>query len=164
MTVNLLDVNDNGPEFVDSNNAQVYVAEDEHINTTIYTLSTVDADSAINSNTDYRIVPSNVSSLFSVNELGQLLLNETVDRESATQYQLTVIAYDIEIPSQSNSINVTVNVLDSNDHNPVFTEPFYDVTINEVRMPVCMCVYVCVHICMHICMYVNKYIYTYKCT
>ena len=155
MTVNLVDVNDNGPEFVDSNNVQVYVAEDRPINTTIYTLSTVDVDSVSNSNTGYQIVQSNVSSLFSINELGQLLLNGMLDRESATtQYQLTVMAYDIEIPSMNNSINITVNVLDSNDHNPIFTEPFYDIVISEVRMSMCMCV------CMCACLYIIMYIHT----
>ena len=138
MTVNLLDVNDNGPVFVDSNGAQVYVAEDRPINTTIYMLSTVDADSVINSNTGYEIVSSNVSSLFSITRLGQLLLNGTLDRELATQYQLTIRAYDIEIPSLSNAIDITVNVLDSNDHYPVFTEPFYVASINEVCKCVCL--------------------------
>ena len=147
MTVNLVDVNDNGPEFVDSNNVQVYVAEDRPINATIYTLSTLDVDSVSNSNTGYQIVLSNVSSLFSINEQGQLLLNGMLDHESATtQYQLTIMAYDIEIPSMNNSINITVNVLDSNDHNPIFTEPFYDVAINEVCMSICVCVYVCMRI------------------
>ena len=156
MTVNLVDVNDNGPEFVDSNNVQVFVAEDRPINTTIYTLSTVDVDSVSNSNTGYQIVQSNISSLFSINELGQLLLNGMLDRESATtQYQLIVMAYDIEIPSMNNSIDINVNVLDSNDHNPIFTEPFYDVTINEVRISMCMCVCICT------CIYLYNYMHTY---
>lgn len=139
MTVNLLDVNDNGPVFVDSSGVQAYVAEDRPINTTIYTLSTVDADSVINSNTGYQIVSSNVSSLFSITRLGHLLLNGMLDRESATQYQLTIIAYDMEIPSLNNAINITVNVLDSNDHYPVFNAPVYVASINEVFM----CVYNC---------------------
>ena len=132
MTINLFDVNDNGPVFVDSGGVQAYVAEGRPENTTVYTLSTVDADSAINSNTGYLIVPSNVSTLFSITRLGHLLLNESLDRESASRYQLTVIAYDIEIPSLNNTINITVNVLDSNDHYPVFTKPYYVASINEV--------------------------------
>lgn len=132
MTVNLLDVNDNGPVFVDSNGAQVYVAEDRPFNTMVYTLSTVDGDSDIYSNTDYQIVSSNGSSLFSINRLGQLLLNGTLNREVTTQYQLTIMAYDMEMPSLNNTINVVVNVLDSNDHYPVFTKPFYTARIKEV--------------------------------
>lgn len=132
MTINLLDVNDNAPVFVDSGVVQAYVAEDRPVNTTVYTLSTVDADSAINSNTGYHIVPSNVSSLFSITREGELLLNETLDRESATEYQLTIVAYDVDIPSLNNTINITVNVLDSNDHYPIFTQPFYTASINEV--------------------------------
>ena len=133
MTINLIDVNDNAPVFVDSSGAQAYVAEGRPENTTVYTLSTVDADSINNSNTGYLIIPSNVSSLFSITILGQLLVNGSLDRESASQYQLTIIAYDIEIPSLNNTINITVNVLDSNDHYPVFTKPFYVASINEVR-------------------------------
>ena len=119
--------------FVDSSGVQAYVAEGLD-NTTIYTLSTVDADSTTNSNTGYLIVPSNVSTLFSITELGQLLLNQPLDRESASQYQLTIIAYDIDIPLLNNTINITVNVLDNNDHHPVFTKPYYVASINEVHM------------------------------
>jgi len=118
--------------FVDSNGTQVYIAEDSPINTTVHTLSTVDSDSVVNSNTGYDIVPSNISSLFSVTSLGQLLLSGELDRESANKYQLTVIAYDMDIPSLNNTINIIINVLDSNDHYPVFTEPFYTASIKEV--------------------------------
>lgn len=133
MTINLVDVNDNAPVFVDSGDVQAYVAEGLD-NITIYTLSTVDADSTINSNTGYLIVPSNVSILFSITGLGQLLLNQPLDRETASQYQLTIIAYDIDIPSLNNTINITVNVLDNNDHHPLFTKPYYVASVNEVRM------------------------------
>lgn len=132
MTVNLIDVNDNGPMFVDSNGTQVYTAEDTPINTTVYMLFTVDADSVTNSNTGYDIVSSNISLLFSITSLGQLLLSQALDHELADKYQLTIIAYDMDIPSLNNTINVTINVLDSNDHYPVFTEPFYTASINEV--------------------------------
>ena len=173
MTVNLVDVNDNGPEFVDFNNVQVYVAEDRLINTTIYTLSTVDVDSVSNGNTGYQISQSNVSSLFSINELGQLLLNGMLDGEFTATYQLTIIAYDKEIPSLNSSIDITVNVLDSIDHYPIFTEPFYDVTINEVHnyiyiyiyIYMCVCVYVCVYVyvcvCVCVCVYLFMYVHTY---
>ena len=142
MTINLLDVNDNAPVFIDSGDVQAYVEEDSPVNTTVYTLSTVDADSPINSNTGYVILPSNVSSLFSITRQGQLLLNESLDHEaSVTQYPLTVMAYDIDVPSLNNTINITINVLDSNDHNPVFTQPFYTASINEV----CMCCIVTIY-------------------
>ena len=133
MTINLLDVNDNAPVFIDSGDVQAYVEEDSPVNTTVFTLSTVDADSSINSNTGYVILTSNDSSLFSITRQGQLLLSESLDHEaSVTQYQLTVMAYDIDVPSLNNTINITINVLDSNDHDPVFTQLIYTASINEV--------------------------------
>ena len=130
MTVNLIDVNDNAPVFIDSGDIQVYITEDTPVDTMIYTISTVDVD--INSITGYQIEPSNVSLLFSINSMGHLLLNRTLDRESAIQYQLTITTYDMEIPSLNNTIDVYINVLDSNDHYPVFTQPFYAASIREV--------------------------------
>lgn len=139
MTVNVLDVNDNAPLFVDSNGTQVYIAEDSPINSLVYTLTTVDADSAVNSITGYHIIPSNISALFNINGLGELLLNGTLDHESAPRHQLTIVAYDMEIPSLNNTINIIVNVLDSNDHYPVFTEPSYAASINEVHIATVDC-------------------------
>jgi len=133
VTINLLDVNDNGPRFLDRDGLQVSIVENSNISTLIHTFSTVDDDSAANSNTGYTILPTNTSSLFTIDTMGQLLSNGSLDREVAADYSITIMAYDIDNPMLSNSIDVTIIVLDSNDHYPVFNQPYYTANITEVN-------------------------------
>ena len=137
VTINLLDVNDNGPRFLDRDGLQVSVAENSNISTLIHAFSTVDDDSAANSNTGYTILPTNTSSLFSIDTMGQLLLNESLDREVASSYLVTIVAYDVDNPMLNSSIVVTIIVLDSNDHYPVFSQPYYTANITEVNNYTC---------------------------
>ena len=133
MTINLLDVNDNGPQFLDRDGLQVSIAENSNISTLIHTFSTVDDDSAANSNTGYAILTTNTSSLFTIDTMGQLLLNGSLDREMAAEYSVTIMAYDVDNPLLNSSIAVTIIVLDSNDHYPVFNQPYYTANITEVN-------------------------------
>lgn len=52
---------------------------------------------------------------------GILILEQSLDREVQSTYQLTVKAFDLGSPwSLSSSVNVTIIVLDINDNPPVF--------------------------------------------
>lgn len=52
---------------------------------------------------------------------GILVLEQNLDREVQSAYQLTVHAFDLGSPlSLSSSVNITITVLDINDNPPVF--------------------------------------------
>ncbi len=62
---------------------------------------------------------------------GQLSTSGPLDREVTAQYNLTVRATDQGDPSRSGESIVTVNVLDDNDNNPVFSSLSYHHQLSE---------------------------------
>ncbi len=54
-----------------------------------------------------------------------------LDRERVDRYNLLVICHDRGDPQQSTSLGLTVQVADINDHAPVFSKEFYNVSIPE---------------------------------
>jgi protocadherin delta 1 len=61
----------------------------------------------------------------------KLILNQPLDREIQDFYSLRIIAEDGGNPKKSGSIQVNITVTDVNDNSPVFSEPMYNITINE---------------------------------
>jgi hypothetical protein len=57
----------------------------------------------------------------------RLMLRERLDRETTDEYCLILIAFDGGQPPRTASINVTIRVLDANDHLPVFERSTYEV-------------------------------------
>jgi len=66
---------------------------------------------------------------------GHLYLNSSLDYESQHVYILTVQAKDSGAPSMSSTQTLTVEVLDVNDHPPVFQHHIYNTTVMENREP-----------------------------
>ena len=52
----------------------------------------------------------------------QLIALEQFDRENQTNYHITVEAVDLGEPSQSSYVNISVEVLDTNDNTPFFID------------------------------------------
>ncbi|CAI9732504.1 protocadherin gamma-A4-like isoform X3 [Octopus vulgaris] len=68
-----------------------------------------------------------------------IVLGETLDRESVSDYYLQVIAKDGGSPPLQGVLDVHITVLDINDNAPVFTQEVYNVTIKHTHqrsMPV----------------------------
>lgn len=61
----------------------------------------------------------------------KLVLNERLDRETISQFNLELIAYDGGASPRKGSTDITVNVLDSNDNKPEFSSAEYRVSIPE---------------------------------
>ena len=55
-----------------------------------------------------------------------------LDKELTPRYNLTLRAVDAGIPALSSSLAVIINVIDANDHNPIFREPSYTATVSEL--------------------------------
>jgi hypothetical protein len=61
----------------------------------------------------------------------KLKLARELDRETRSQYDLTLIAWDGGQPPQSGSLAIVINVVDANDNSPIFTRPEYVVQLRE---------------------------------
>ncbi|XP_028816552.1 protocadherin alpha-8-like isoform X12 [Denticeps clupeoides] len=60
-----------------------------------------------------------------------LILQKSLDRETAATHTLVLTAFDGGKPQKSGTTEITVDVLDINDNPPVFNEDVYSVTLNE---------------------------------
>ncbi|KAK3610532.1 hypothetical protein CHS0354_008967 [Potamilus streckersoni] len=138
LCINLTDVNDNSPIFVDSNgsptsNYTLYLNENAVIGYTFSTgVTATDADSGINARIFYSI-GSGDGSHFLVNfSTGWLSTNFSgFDYEAKSLYSFLILAKDGGTPSLSSECLVSVVINDINDNKPLFQKADFSVTINE---------------------------------
>lgn len=101
-----------------------------------------DADGPANNAVGYQLRPETDSSLdyFRLGVVNSsvtgsaevwLSLAMTLDRETAAEHQLTLVASDSGVPRLSGSLLIVINVEDANDNRPVFDRPNYDVSVPE---------------------------------
>ncbi|XP_069017360.1 protocadherin Fat 4 isoform X2 [Embiotoca jacksoni] len=118
------DVNDNHPEFTE----KVYntiVSEDSPIGTVFAMITASDIDEGVSGEIRYSM--ENLDVPFAIEERsGELFTTNTLDRETAAIYRLTVIGSD-KHPTRplSSSVLVTVLIGDINDHLPQFMNSPY---------------------------------------
>lgn len=125
------DQNDNAPRFLATNNIQA-VNEDERVGTTIDQIIAVDDDSRQNNNIEYKIVSGNNEGKFALDaDNGILSIAAKLDYERKTQYVLNISATDKGTPRRSSYMQLTVYVVDVNDHAPIFNKTIYAVSVRE---------------------------------
>ncbi len=125
----LEDVNDNAPQFVNSDFQEV-VSERENVGHTFTRVQAFDDDDGTNKQIVYSLVESNLP--FGINsQTGDLYLTRKLDREKVDRYVFHVKAEDKGDPPLSNRAKVTVNVGDINDNPPKFSKPVYLGSVEE---------------------------------
>lgn len=67
--------------------------------------------------------------------LGLLTIQQTLDRETTPSYTLTVQVQDQGTPQRSAIKQISIHVLDINDHAPAFSQATYTVSITENSAP-----------------------------
>ncbi|XP_071829182.1 protocadherin Fat 4-like isoform X3 [Apostichopus japonicus] len=123
--VNVLDVNDNAPVFVDGSDAVVEIKEETAGD--VIRLTAEDLDEGTNSEITYSVTSQDGSStdLFSIDASGLLKADVGLDREETPpSYNLIVYATDSGEPPLNASVNVEVILLDIDDKVPEFQPPF----------------------------------------
>ncbi|XP_018345119.1 PREDICTED: fat-like cadherin-related tumor suppressor homolog [Trachymyrmex septentrionalis] len=131
--VHLVDVNDNAPVF-SREIYEVKVPETAPINTPIIRLKVTDADEGKNALVYLEIVGGNEGGEFYVNaETGMLYTAVNLDAEKKAFYTLTVSAIDQGNAGtrKQSSAKVKINVVDTNDNDPIFDQPEMEVTVDE---------------------------------
>ncbi|KAL3265830.1 hypothetical protein HHI36_010026 [Cryptolaemus montrouzieri] len=126
------DVNDNPPKFLRTP-YKVQISEVSSLGTQVLRIYTSDADEELNGDVFYTITEGNEDGKFTIDDAtGQITLARTLDRETKSEYHLTLIAHDAGITKQlSSSTTVFIEVLDENDNAPEFTQTSSNISIIE---------------------------------
>lgn len=130
--IQVLDVNDNVPQFDINTKFQLSVPENATIGTSVGTMSARDEDNGDNGTVQYRIV-NDVLGHFSISpKTGQIEVSRPLDREVQATYRLVIEAYDLGTPeSLSSAISIIIDIVDIPDTAPICNPRFYDITIYE---------------------------------
>lgn len=143
LPVSVLDVNDHSPTF--NNTLDVYmITENIPLTQTIVTLRATDYDAAESGNghVTYHLPATNSSyphqEMFSIDQLGRLRANATLDREE--QEHLFVVVKARDNPNSSNTkhrssfIVVNMTLVDLNDNVPLILTPPETVNVSETQL------------------------------
>ncbi|XP_053501640.1 protocadherin alpha-2 isoform X8 [Ictalurus furcatus] len=129
--IEVVDVNDNAPE-ISVTLLMSSVSEDIKPGTDVALITVSDKDSGTNGKVDCKIIaPSAFKLQLSYKNSYALVVNEALDRERVSQYNVTVLANDEGTPSLSSSKVITVRVSDVNDNAPLFPAPVINISVKE---------------------------------
>ncbi|KAL2082873.1 hypothetical protein ACEWY4_020646 [Coilia grayii] len=129
--VNLLDLNDNDPAFVNL----PFVAEVPEglpIGSSVYRVLVEDPDEDVNGAVTLKLEMGMPRLDFALNiSTGILSSTGTLDRERIGQYYLRILAYDAGKYPRTSTSTLTITVLDVNDETPTFFPRVYNVSLQE---------------------------------
>ncbi|KTG40109.1 hypothetical protein cypCar_00032975 [Cyprinus carpio] len=129
--VEVVDVNDNIPEISVTSLVNA-VKEDAPIDTMVGMITVTDSDAGKNGQVTLKIqgsAPFKVQN--SYKNYYTLVVNGPLDRERASEYNVTITATDEGSPPLSSTSVITVHVSDVNDNAPRFSEPVINVYVKE---------------------------------
>ena len=120
---------------LDSQLVKISVNESLPIHSLLFSLAITDQDSGDNGRVTWKLYQSSFLpfELIRLTEnTGELRTKARLDRESISEYNLTIEATDHGRPlAKSTHLNIQLMILDDNDHVPRFRENNLTVTINE---------------------------------
>ncbi|XP_073842383.1 FAT atypical cadherin kugelei isoform X2 [Musca autumnalis] len=129
--INVLDINDNPPEF-QLKQYKAYLFENMTIQTEVIQVYATSKDIGVNAEISYYIVGGNEQQKFKIDpKSGTIYLNAEIDYEKTKSFFLNVQAIDGGIPPLSSQAFVNITVMDVNDNTPHFTQNLYRVKVSE---------------------------------
>ena len=130
VTVNVIDINDNAPVFVDPP-LFVSISEATAPGTVVAVYTATDADSGEFGDVVYSVSSSTGFLPFVIDpQNGELVVNETLDFEDVTFYNIQVTASNPD-GLQSTTTTSFISITDENDNPPIFTEAVYFGNVTE---------------------------------
>uniref|UniRef100_A0A8C4GFU7 Cadherin domain-containing protein n=1 Tax=Dicentrarchus labrax TaxID=13489 RepID=A0A8C4GFU7_DICLA len=120
--VNVLDINDNSPVFIEQSHL-LNITESLSPGERYLLPIAEDADIGSNSSGGEHGVSA------------ELVLQKALDREKQSVIKLLLTAVDGGKPPRSGTLQLTVNVLDVNDNTPTFSKSLYKVNVKENATP-----------------------------
>ncbi|XP_072252447.1 protocadherin beta-16-like [Leuresthes tenuis] len=135
VTVDIIDVNDNNP-LINVMSETNTISEDVQSHTVITIINTQDMDDGENGKVKCAMSENIPFSLKSTeNNFYSLITDSDLDREKASDYNITVTCSDEGVPSLSSSVTLTLQISDVNDNAPVFERSSYEGYIVENNTP-----------------------------
>ncbi|CAN0129353.1 unnamed protein product [Bubo scandiacus] len=126
----VLDENDHSPTFLFPT-SEIHIPENQQPSV-VYITRAVDMDAGDNGALRYKIIGGNVGEYFTLNNTsGKLLVTRSLDREDVSNFTLVIECRDLGSPSRSSTAQLTLTVLDENDHNPLFAKIQYQISVRE---------------------------------
>ena len=125
LSIEVLDVNDNAPEFVNFPATLTFPEDATELNQ----IQAIDRD--IGDNADILFSLDEDFNLFNITPDGLLELIDSFDFEVRTSYNLTVVATDGGVNPLSTSATVQIDVTDVNDNIPVFLNSVFTADVTE---------------------------------
>ncbi|XP_075902578.1 protocadherin gamma-A5-like isoform X20 [Nelusetta ayraudi] len=135
LIVDVQDMNDNKPEIGIMSKTTV-ISEDAKENTVVTMINIEDKDSGENGQVNCFINDNSPFTLkTSSNNFYSLMTDGELDRERASDYNITITCADEGVPSLSSSVTLTLQISDVNDNPPVFERSSYEASIVENNTP-----------------------------
>ncbi|XP_051869378.1 protocadherin-10-like [Pristis pectinata] len=133
--ITVTDVNDNAPVIHVISSSRT-VPENAQPGTAVATISIMDLDSGENGQVNCQIAREFPFTLqkSSSNDY-KLVINDILDRERTTMYNISISAWDGGSPPLSTQASVLISVSDINDNAPRFTQTSYNVYLMENNTP-----------------------------
>uniref|UniRef100_A0A4W6BUJ6 Cadherin domain-containing protein n=1 Tax=Lates calcarifer TaxID=8187 RepID=A0A4W6BUJ6_LATCA len=129
--VEVVDLNDNAPE-ISVTSLHNTVKENADVGTVVALVSVLDKDGGKNGDVKIQIkneIPFKLETNYK--NYYSLLVDGQLDRESVSNYNVTIVASDKGVPPLSSTSVVSIHVSDVNDNAPRFAEPVINVYVNE---------------------------------
>ncbi|XP_068570892.1 protocadherin gamma-A11-like isoform X30 [Cebidichthys violaceus] len=133
--VDVVDINDNEP-LIKIMSKSAVISESANPNTVVTMINIQDPDSGENGKVQCFInenIPFVLKS--TSNHFYSLVTDSDLDRETASEYNITVTCSDEGVPSLSSSVTLTLQISDVNDNAPVFERSSYEAYIVENNTP-----------------------------
>ncbi|XP_034876998.1 cadherin-23-like [Mirounga leonina] len=135
LTVNILDVNDNTPQFKPFGITYYTerILEGATPGTTLIAVAATDPDKGLNGLITYTLLDLMPPGYVQLEDssAGKVIANQTVDFEEVHWLNFTVRASDNGSPPRAAEIPVYLEIVDINDNNPIFDQPSYQEAVFE---------------------------------
>uniref|UniRef100_A0AAZ3QNN6 Neural-cadherin-like n=1 Tax=Oncorhynchus tshawytscha TaxID=74940 RepID=A0AAZ3QNN6_ONCTS len=134
--VEVEDCNDHAPIFIALSQPPAPLPEDVPVGSSVARLTASDSDSGQNKEITYKILhESDPLGQFSVDQSGLVTVTSALDRETAAQHNLVVLASDHGSPALTGSATIQLALLDVNDNGPEFEATYAPVVWENVSGP-----------------------------
>ena len=138
VTVQVMDVNDNPPQF-ESHPYRVSIVENAETGSSVIQVHAFDEDTGANADVSYTFAAdyTHFSNIFNIDpQTGWISTLVSLDREAQSNYTFDVVAQDRGAHTQlTDTTQVIVMVADFNDEEPQFLQSSYEGAVNEDALP-----------------------------
>ncbi|XP_040574168.2 LOW QUALITY PROTEIN: cadherin-related tumor suppressor-like [Lepeophtheirus salmonis] len=130
--ITILDVNDNAPQILEDLPIVTKVERHSPVGHYIHRINAQDKDIGDNGKLFFELRSGSYDGLFIIQpHSGILSLNKTLDNYVKEFKDIKVSITDLGNPRNEISVDITVQVLDTNDHAPIFDFHHYEISVSE---------------------------------